>query len=594
MILNDSKRTIDERLTALSALARIGTDAAFQVVSTQLQRSESSLVRAACHALSVQRFEQARDSLETLLDHDDLQIRRAAAEALGRVGDSDSRTKLLEALERVEADRHLEHSFLYALIEISRRDPQPIQVEPTDSDTKLYAGFLVLDQLGQTDEIEPARLFNALHRKEPKLRQTAADILAKHPEWASQSTAGLRDLWLRLSAQADAEISLFRILASWKRDSSVQSLMRDWISNAVNLDPPRQRFLAKHLSGFSGNTIPRAWSRPITKWLADADQKTQQELLGSLQRVHMEPAEAMNLATTLTLLANQTDNPKRRLILLSAVPMNTRLDDALEATTASAFLSENAALVPLASKVLLRIKLSDNTATRLIKELPKVSSQFLTTAIESVQRTENDKLDKELLATLSDLPTARTLPQEFLTNLYKDSSKELRELAERTTQDLVRPPADIKASVDDMLARLRPGDPIRGLQVFRESKAACSGCHRMGYIGKEVGPVLTKIGSTRTPEALLEAIMFPNARLEQSYQSTRVLTVDGQIYNGLIRRRSGESIELQLNAERLAVISSEDIERLEPSGVSVMPSGIHELLTLEEISDLMALLRSAK
>ena len=116
----------------------------------------------------------------------------------------------------------------------------------------------------------------------------------------------------------------------------------------------------------------------------------------------------------------------------------------------------------------------------------------------------------------------------------------------------------------------------------------------MGYIGKEVGPVLTKIGGSRTPEALLEAIMFPNARLEQSYQSTRVLTVDGQIYNGLIRRRSGESIELQLNAERLVVISTEDIERLAPSSVSVMPSGINELLTLEEISDLMALLRSAK
>ncbi len=226
--------------------------------------------------------------------------------------------------------------------------------------------------------------------------------------------------------------------------------------------------------------------------------------------------------------------------------------------------------------------------------MPKVSSQFLTTAIESVQRTEIDALDAELLENLVKLPTARTLPQEFLKNLYKKRSKVLRELAERTGEDLVRPPADIKASVDKMLTRLGPGDPVRGLQVFRSSKAACSGCHRMGYIGKEVGPVLTKIGGSRTPEALLEAIMFPNARLEQSYQSTRVLTADGQIYNGLIRRRDRDSIELQLNAERLVIISSEDIDRLEPSSVSVMPSGITELLTMEEVSDLMALLRSAR
>ncbi len=147
-------------------------------------------------------------SLETLLDHDDLQIRRAAAEALGRVGDSDSRAKLIDALERVEADRHLEHSLLYALIEISRRESQPIQVEPADSDTKLYAGLLVLDQLGQTDELEPARLFVALHSKDPKLRLTAADILAKHPEWASESIDDLRDLWSRVSAEPNAEITL--------------------------------------------------------------------------------------------------------------------------------------------------------------------------------------------------------------------------------------------------------------------------------------------------------------------------------------------------------------------------------------------------
>ncbi len=126
---------------------------------------------------------------------------------------------------------------------------------------------------------------------------------------------------------------------------------------------------------------------------------------------------------------------------------------------------------------------------------------------------------------------------------------------------------------------------------IRLSRAAAN---RLGYIGKDVGPELTRIGSSRTAAALMEALLFPSARLEQSYQSTRVLTVDGQIYNGLIKRRTGDSIELQLNAQRQVAIASDDIERLEPSDVSVMPSGLAELLTMDEISDLMALLRSAK
>ncbi len=595
LILKDTNRPIDDRLTALWALCRIGTDNAFKVISTQLTNSESSLVHAACHAISVQRFEQARDALETLLEHDELKIQRAAAEALGRVGDNGSRAKLIDALGRVEADRHLEHSLLYAMIEISRRDSQPIVVDAADSDSKLRASLLVLGQLGQAGELEPARLFVALNSKDPKLRLTATDILAKHPEWAALSIDDLKDLWSQVSAESEAENSLSLIIKSWKHDPSVQSLLREWISKAANLNPYKQTFLARQFADFSEQTIPKNWAQSITKWLADADENTQRELLDSLGRLEMEPTEASNLGTTITRLANQADDPERRLRLLSAVPKNRRLDDAaLEATAVTAFLSDSQSLVALASKALLRIRLSDDAATRLIKALPKISSQFLTTAIESVQRTGNDALDKQLLANLSDLPTARTLPQEFLKNLYKKRSKELRELAARTGEDLVRPPADIKASVDKMLAGLGPGDPVRGLQVFRGNKAACSGCHRMGYIGKEVGPVLTQIGGSRTPEALLEAIMFPNARLEQSYQSTRVLTVDGQIYNGLIRRRSGESIELQLNAERLVVIATEDIDRLEPSSVSVMPSGMNELLSLEEISDLMALLRSAK
>ncbi len=145
-----------------------------------------------------------------------------------------------------------------------------------------------------------------------------------------------------------------------------------------------------------------------------------------------------------------------------------------------------------------------------------------------------------------------------------------------------------------MLSQLSDGDPVRGLQVFRGQRASCSGCHRMGYIGKEIGPDLTRIGGSRTASALLEAILFPSARLEQSYHSTRVLTTDGQIYNGLLRVHGEESIELQLNAERKLVIARSEIERMEPSDISVMPQGIDQVLSKQDLADLLALLQSAQ
>ena len=140
-----------------------------------------------------------------------------------------------------------------------------------------------------------------------------------------------------------------------------------------------------------------------------------------------------------------------------------------------------------------------------------------------------------MLSTLADLPSAKTLSMDQLLNLYRNRSSKLKSLTEQTVKKLSRSADDIEAKVDTMLAKLGPGDPIRGLQLFRSSKTACSSCHRLGYVGGEIGPELSRIGGSRTRRALLEAILFPSARLEQSYQPTRVLTVDGQVFNGIIK-----------------------------------------------------------
>jgi putative heme-binding domain-containing protein len=216
------------------------------------------------------------------------------------------------------------------------------------------------------------------------------------------------------------------------------------------------------------------------------------------------------------------------------------------------------------------------------------------TAIESVRRSGILEIESAMLSQLRVLPAARTLPRGFLSNLYQKADESLRKQAEVTTRELESPPADVKRAVDTMLAKLGTGDPVKGLQVFRSERAACSGCHRMGYIGKEIGPDLTHIGGSRTPEALLEAILYPSARLEQSYQSTQILTTDGQTYNGLLRPSSGDSLELILNAERKVTIPRDEIDEMQASNLSVMPQGIEQLLTPQDLADLLALLRSAQ
>jgi putative heme-binding domain-containing protein len=93
---------------------------------------------------------------------------------------------------------------------------------------------------------------------------------------------------------------------------------------------------------------------------------------------------------------------------------------------------------------------------------------------------------------------------------------------------------------------------------------------------------------------LLEAILFPSARLEQSYTPLRVLTADGQVLNGLVARDSGDSLELITGPNQRVTIAREDIEQRLPSPVSIMPAGLEQQLSLEELADLLTLLESTK
>ena len=89
--------------------------------------------------------------------------------------------------------------------------------------------------------------------------------------------------------------------------------------------------------------------------------------------------------------------------------------------------------------------------------------------------------------------------------------------------------------------------------------------------------------------------MFPSSRLEQSFQSTTVLTGDGKVYSGLIRHQGDPRIvKLQLSADKSISINKDEIESMKPSEVSVMPAGLDKLLSNEEIADLLAFLQSAR
>ena len=640
--LQDTQQGLDERLASLWGLCTWGDQLALEAIAAQLSGTDESLLQAACHAISLHRYAAAKSQLEELLKHENLQVSRVAAEGLGRIGDRTSAGPLLGVLDgRHVDDRAWEHSITYALIELQAADqaleslaiatrgqPRSSQTESASqpgaaaaataeitSPQRKRIAMQVIDQLAAAERLSVDMLLDGLGSDDELYRQTASQILAKHPEWAPNYRTAIDALFQQAAAQsaphseqskADAHAAgssdaLQTIVAGWRETATVKQLVVGWIEAAPQSSAAQQQRLVALLAAYTNTNLPADWSVPLARWLGQASEPQQLSIAGQLAVLKM-PAAAQ-LTTQLIELASGARDAAARLQFLAALPANTlvpslELEQALLIALESSGegpAAEDAALSSAAMAALQRVRLSLDSGRLLLESLPRQSARQLPLVVEAISRVGDDALDAELLQQLAVLPAARTLAEGQLLNLYRSRSAALQQAAQATVRTMSQPDSDIQEKIDTVLSQLKPGDAMRGLQLFRSSKTACSGCHKLGYVGGEIGPDLTHIGSSRTRPALLEAILFPSARLEQSYQSTKILTHDGQVYNGLITQHlSPTQFVMQLSADKSIVLSTEDVDQQQVSEVSIMPSGLADLLTLDELSDLMAILESAK
>jgi putative heme-binding domain-containing protein len=178
-----------------------------------------------------------------------------------------------------------------------------------------------------------------------------------------------------------------------------------------------------------------------------------------------------------------------------------------------------------------------------------------------------------------------------ITETYGESTKEsLAKLLAEINKDS----AQQHAELESLLARLKPGDIRRGQAIFHSSKAACFACHAIGYVGGRTGPDLSSIGKVRSDRDLLEAVVFPNASLVRSYESVTIVTTDGLSHNGLVRTETADEIVLATGPNQEVRVARSQIDEQQPSKVSIMPAGLDKQLTVEELADLLAFLKSRK
>ena len=71
-------------------------------------------------------------------------------------------------------------------------------------------------------------------------------------------------------------------------------------------------------------------------------------------------------------------------------------------------------------------------------------------------------------------------------------------------------------------------------------------------------------------------------------------TSDGKVFNGLLRGENADELILATGVNQETRVARRDIDELRPSTVSVMPAGLDQQLTPQELADLVAFPKACK
>ncbi|MCS6849700.1 MAG: c-type cytochrome [Gemmataceae bacterium] len=143
----------------------------------------------------------------------------------------------------------------------------------------------------------------------------------------------------------------------------------------------------------------------------------------------------------------------------------------------------------------------------------------------------------------------------------------------------------VVAQMRELLKKV-PGDPVRGIAVW---KNLCAQCHKLHGEGQDVGPDITHNGRSDF-EQLLSNVFDPSLVIGAAYQATMVLTKKGQVITGLVVEDNAQRVVLKVQGGKLETVPQGDIEEISVSKLSMMPENLEQQLKPQEIADLFAYL----
>jgi putative heme-binding domain-containing protein len=148
--------------------------------------------------------------------------------------------------------------------------------------------------------------------------------------------------------------------------------------------------------------------------------------------------------------------------------------------------------------------------------------------------------------------------------------------------------------IDAVLAAVTPleGNADAGRELFRAQ--ACIHCHTYANGQRPKGPHLVDIGKRSTKQELLMSILNPGKTIAQGFDTWSFLLDDGRVFTGFVALESAETVTIRQTDGLPQEFPRDVIDERIKQEVSMMPNGIVNNLTPEQLADLVAYLQSLR
>jgi putative membrane-bound dehydrogenase-like protein len=587
--LAQPKTSTEGRLNALWTLTRIDDSAARLAVREAFKDPDVDIRLAAIYSAGLHHDTDSLEPLIKLTTDKDAAVRRQAATTLSRLGKSEAVPALLTALRDCKDDRWLEHALIYALIQIG--DAKATRAGLSDAHTIEQRGALIaLDQMNggalTREEVVPL-----LSSSDSVTAKAALEVLKTHPSWAKE-TLGLVRQWLEAGDADQSHQELLRgALTAFASEPEVQDL----VARALRSDktaPLLRLLLLETVARMPLDWLPSTWKAELRWCLDSSDERIVRQAISCLRA-----AKVAEFYAPLLRIGNDANRPKdlRVAALAVAIPQLGGLEEEPFTFLRGCLAGDQPALLRLAAaEALGEARLTREQLEALAANVAEAGPLELSHLVAAFEHTGDAHAGRALLTNLAKAPGLAGLSSRTLRDAVRNQPDDIRRDADALLKKFDVDADKQKAHLAELQPLLDGGDADRGRVVFFSSRTACSACHTVHSQGGRIGPELTKIGSIRAPADLLESLVYPSATIVRGYESYIIETTQGKSVTGLLARETSEAIYLT-TAERAEIrIPRAAVDSIKQSKQSIMPAGLEEQMTKQEMRDLLAFLKSLK